>query len=223
MAVDFPECHFLGVDITPLQPTTVLPPNCSFEVTNVLKGKYKRIITSCLFLIRVIGIPKPDGWFDYVRQRLMIGAIPKDAWQDHLNECARVCASSGWIEVVEMNIQFIEGGPVAEQFNYWARGGFAARNVDVTIADKLDVFIKEAGFINVEKSVYKLPCGSWGGKVGQRFAEDLKLLISSLKPLFTKVFNISDELIEENSEKLMKELEEYQAYNELHVYVGQKP
>jgi hypothetical protein len=153
----------------------------------------------------------------------MIGAVPKDSWQDYLNECARVCASDGWIEVVEMSIQIAAGGPVAEQFNYWARGGFAARNVDVTLADKLDVFIKEAGFINVEKSVYQLPCGRWGGEVGQLFVEDLKLFISSLKPLFIKVFNISDEVIEADTEKLMKELEEHQAYTELYVYVGQKP
>jgi hypothetical protein len=54
MAADFPECHFLGVDIAPLQPTTVLPQNCSFELTNVLKGKHKHIITSYFLLIRCL-------------------------------------------------------------------------------------------------------------------------------------------------------------------------
>jgi hypothetical protein len=41
MAVDFPECEFLGIDISPLQPTTVLPQNCSFELVNVLEGLYR--------------------------------------------------------------------------------------------------------------------------------------------------------------------------------------
>jgi hypothetical protein len=38
MAADFPECEFLGIDIVPLQPTTILPKNCSFELANVLEG-----------------------------------------------------------------------------------------------------------------------------------------------------------------------------------------
>jgi uncharacterized membrane protein YccC len=42
MASDFPECEFLGIDIAPLQPTTVLPKNCSFELVNALEGSYKK-------------------------------------------------------------------------------------------------------------------------------------------------------------------------------------
>jgi hypothetical protein len=153
----------------------------------------------------------------------LIGAIPKDAWQGHLKECARVCASGGWIEVVESNVQFAVGGPAAEQFNYWMRNAFSARNIDLMIADKLEVFLKEAGFINVKKFVYKLPSGHWGGKAGQLFIRDFKLLNSSLKPLLTKVFNISDEVVEANTEKALEEFEEYHTYGDLYVYVAQKP
>jgi uncharacterized membrane protein YccC len=42
MATEFPECEFLGIDIVPLQPTTVLPRNCSFELANVLEGPYSK-------------------------------------------------------------------------------------------------------------------------------------------------------------------------------------
>jgi hypothetical protein len=41
MAAEFPECEFLGIDIAPLQPTTVLPKNCSFKLANVAEGLYK--------------------------------------------------------------------------------------------------------------------------------------------------------------------------------------
>jgi uncharacterized membrane protein YccC len=40
MATEFPECEFLGIDIVPLQPTAVLPRNCSFELANLLEGLY---------------------------------------------------------------------------------------------------------------------------------------------------------------------------------------
>jgi uncharacterized membrane protein YccC len=42
MATEFPECEFLGIDIVPLQPTTILPRNCSFELVNVLEGPYRK-------------------------------------------------------------------------------------------------------------------------------------------------------------------------------------
>jgi hypothetical protein len=176
-----------------------------------------------LNIVFTIGISKPDSWFDYVHQRLLIAVIPKDAWQDHLKECARICASGDWIELAECNIQLRGYGPAAEQFNYWARGGFAARNIDLLLAEKLDIFMEEDGLVNIEKHVYQFPFGRWGDRIGELLAEDLKLLNTSLKPLFTKVFNISNEMADANTEKLMKELEEYQAYAELCVYVGQKP
>jgi hypothetical protein len=42
MAAEFPECEFLGIDVSPLQPTTILPKNCSFELANVLEGSYMK-------------------------------------------------------------------------------------------------------------------------------------------------------------------------------------
>jgi SAM-dependent methyltransferase len=169
------------------------------------------------------GIPKPDGWFDYIHQRMLIGAIPKDAWEDHIKECARVCASGGWIELLEVNALLLGGGPAAEQFNRWATGGFAAVGINPTLAGELDVFLKKAGFINIRKMYYKLPCGPWGGKAGLLFARDFKLLNSSLKPLFTRAFNISDEVVDANTEEIMKEIEVHKAYADFYVYVGQKP
>jgi hypothetical protein len=40
MATEFPECEFIGIDIVSLQPTTVLPSNCSFEMANMFEGLY---------------------------------------------------------------------------------------------------------------------------------------------------------------------------------------
>jgi hypothetical protein len=42
MAAEFPECEFLGIDVSPLQPATVLPKSCSFELANVLEGSYMK-------------------------------------------------------------------------------------------------------------------------------------------------------------------------------------
>jgi hypothetical protein len=60
-----------------------------------------------------------------------------------------------------------------------------------------------------------------GGKTDQLFVKNFQLLNSSLKPLFTRFFGTSEEVVEANVEKAMEEFEEYQTYSELFVYLAQ--
>jgi hypothetical protein len=65
----------------------------------------------------VIGIPRPDNYFDYVHQRFLIGGIPANKWKQHIQEWIHVCASDGWIEIVETNGRIVDGGPACQRFN----------------------------------------------------------------------------------------------------------
>jgi hypothetical protein len=80
----------------------------------------------------------------------------------------------------------------------------------------------EAGLINITKQPVTLPIGSWGGQVGELFAEDLRLANGSLQPLFTAVFNVSKEEVEKNTALMLEEFKSYQAYGTVYVYTGQK-
>ena len=42
MAAEHPEAEFTGLDIAPLQPATVLPVNCRFEIRNMLDCEWRR-------------------------------------------------------------------------------------------------------------------------------------------------------------------------------------
>jgi SAM-dependent methyltransferase len=205
MATEFPECEFLGIDIAPLQPTTILPRNCSFELVNVLEG-----------------IPKPDNYFDYVRQRFLTGAIPSAKWEQHIQECIRVCASDGWIEFVESNAVIVDGGPACQQFDTWLIEGFKTRGIDVNMAKNLDVLMRKAGLINVTKQTFTGPFGPWGGKAGELFAQDFKLASSSMQPLVTNVFGVPKEEVERNGALMQEEFKSHRAYMEIYVYLGQK-
>jgi hypothetical protein len=169
-----------------------------------------------------IGIPKPDNWFDYVHQRLLVSAIPKDDWQNHINECVRICAPGGWVEFVESTCVFKDGGPGAQQYNTWLIQGFATRGIDMTMADRLDVLMREAGLVNVTKQSYVIPFGDWGKQVGQLFAEDHRLLIESLEPLFIDILSIPREQVEATLALIPEEFKHTQIYITLYVYLGQK-
>jgi hypothetical protein len=170
----------------------------------------------------MIGIPKPDGWFDYVHQRLLTGAIPAAKWKQHIQECARICSSDGWVEIVEITGQIVGGGPACQQLNTWTAEGLKTRGIDANMMQNLDELMREVGLINVTKQTFVAPIGPWGGKAGELFAENTKLTSSSIQPLVTSVFNVPKEEVERNGDLMLEEFKTYQAYFDIYVYLGQK-
>jgi hypothetical protein len=170
----------------------------------------------------MIGISKPDGWFDYVRQRFLVGGIPADKWKQHIQECARICTSGGWIEIIESDTQILNGGPACQQYNTWTARGFKTRGIDVNMAQNLDELMREVGIINVTKQIVNVPIGPWGGKAGELFAEDFKRISNALQPLVTSALGVPKEEVERNGALLVEEFESYQAYSPIYVYLGQK-
>jgi hypothetical protein len=84
-----------------------------------------------------------------------------------MNECVRICASGGWIELAELDCGFINGGPATQQFNTWLHNGFKIRDIDLSVVDRLDTFMREAGLINITKQTHITPLGKWGKMTGK--------------------------------------------------------
>jgi hypothetical protein len=102
-----------------------------------------------------------------------------------------------------------------------AKGG-KTRGIDPNIIYNLDELMCEAGLINVTKQVFTAPVGPWGGKVGELFAEDFKLISSAIQPLITNVHGMPKEEVERMAALMMEEFESHQAYTPIYVYLGQK-
>jgi ubiquinone/menaquinone biosynthesis C-methylase UbiE len=94
MASEYPECDCFGLDISPMQPTKVHPPNCQFRVADLNDG-----------------IPLPGDSCDLVRHQLLMPIISGEGWSTYIAECFRVCAPGGWIEMIEDDYEFINAGP----------------------------------------------------------------------------------------------------------------
>ncbi|RKP10543.1 S-adenosyl-L-methionine-dependent methyltransferase [Thamnocephalis sphaerospora] len=206
MATDFPSCEFLGVDIAPLQPTTILPRNCRFEMANALEG-----------------LPHADGYFDYVRHSLLVTAVPKEKWQTYVNECARICASGGWVEMVETNCKTYGGGPVWNQMGKVSAVAFQARGLSPETTEHLDELMRVAGLVDVAVKEFKIPVGSWGGRVGEMFLKNLRMGNAALAPLFASVHGMTHEEVEQLMVQGEEEVKHHQIYMLFRVYVGRKP
>ncbi|SRR6266540_510088 len=87
MATSYPHVEIIGIDISPIQPSQVKPENFTFIQANFFDG-----------------LPFADDSFDFVFQRLMVGAIPKDKWLYVINELTRVLKPGGYLEVKNAGI-----------------------------------------------------------------------------------------------------------------------
>src|SRR6266498_2668932 len=87
MALDYPEAHFTGIDISPMYPKEIKPINVDFEEVDITKG-----------------LPFDDETFDFVVMRNMVTAISEDDWRFALKEFERICKPGGFVEILEFEI-----------------------------------------------------------------------------------------------------------------------
>jgi ubiquinone/menaquinone biosynthesis C-methylase UbiE len=84
MAIDHPEYHVTGVDMSDMFPTTIRPENVRFELHNIVHG-----------------LPFPDNSFDYVHMRLLIISLKTNEWPMVIAEIYRVLKPGGLVQLVE--------------------------------------------------------------------------------------------------------------------------
>src|SRR5579875_2433872 len=157
LARQFPHAEVIGLDLEQVKATQP-PPNYRFIQGDVLKG-----------------LPFEDNSFDFVHQRLLVGAIPLAAWPGVVQELARVTSPGGWIELVELSTHIsnlIPSGPTNQQLASLTGQLIALRGLDsegIAIRS-LDRYLEQAGLVNVQRHSIEAPLGEWGGRIGALLA-----------------------------------------------------
>ncbi len=166
MARQFPQANVIGLDIVPPQvDNTPRPDNCVFVTGNVLEG-----------------LPFPDASFDFVHQRLLLGAIPAQRWPDVVAELLRVTRPGGWIELIEP-APAPGGGPALSALREWMREATARRGMDAYIGTQIGTFLESAGLRNVTFHELNIPMGQAGGRLGVMAETNYMSLFTSLRGL----------------------------------------
>ncbi|KAH6984357.1 S-adenosyl-L-methionine-dependent methyltransferase [Ilyonectria sp. MPI-CAGE-AT-0026] len=143
----YPEAQVLGIDLSPIQPSWV-PPNVRFVVDDA-EAEWLH----------------PPETFDYIHIRHMTSSI-RD-WPKLVSQAYRVLKPGGWIELQELRFVLeCDDGTVQddnEVLNFLnnIKKGLAAFNVDLLGMRKNKQNVEEAGFVNVEEKVLKVPLGVW--------------------------------------------------------------
>jgi SAM-dependent methyltransferase len=162
MAALFPTARIVGLDLA-------APPDDASSLGEGLDTRPGNYVFTAGNILE--GLPFPDQSFDFVHQRLLITAIPRDRWPVVIQELVRVTRVGGWVELAECGTPE-DGGPgYMGLWQSWI-DFLAKRNVDFTIGKHIGQMLISGGLANVQQRALNFPMGDWGGRIGRASATD---------------------------------------------------
>ncbi|KAH7312170.1 S-adenosyl-L-methionine-dependent methyltransferase [Stachybotrys elegans] len=217
MGDEYPEADVLGVDLSPIQPNWV-PPNVRFVVDDIEADWIQ-----------------PRESLDYVHIRHMASSI-RD-WPALLSRAYEALAPGAWLETQELRFELeCDDGTLKETNQVAEFFGNVKKGLDVFGIDLLSMLrnrqrLVDAGFVNVEERVFKIPLGTWPkdermktiGLYNRSMVQDA-LQGVSIKP-FIHGLGWTMEQIEVYLVGVRRDLADARqhAYIPFHVVTGQKP
>jgi len=174
MALAFPAANVVGVDlVTPAADAEaekragldIRPENYTFVTANILER-----------------LPFPGMSFDFVHQRLLVGAIPAVRWPDDIAEMVRVTRPGGWVELVEAAPP-PGGGPALQALSTWLVQACEKRGLDAVVGPRIGEMLQAAGLQNVRYQEADLPIGRYGDRLGTLTETNLISFYTSIRGL----------------------------------------
>ncbi|CZR69809.1 related to methyltransferase [Phialocephala subalpina] len=144
---EYPSAEVLGIDLSPIQPVWV-PPNVKFMVDDAESPWLH-----------------PADTFDFVHIRHMNSSVKN--WPKLLTEAYNHTKPGGWIEMQELLFTLnCDDGTMKEdyptaRFLQLIKEGLAVFGVDLLGVTRNAQLLHDAGFVNVETKVFKIPLGVW--------------------------------------------------------------
>ncbi|CAG8574487.1 5661_t:CDS:2 [Acaulospora colombiana] len=209
MASEYPNSEFFGIDISPMYPQEIKPPNVEFKEANLLEG-----------------LPFNDNTFDFVVIRNMVTALSVDEWENKvLQELIRVCKPGGYIESTEFEIPGSNRGPISTKLcDTWITT-MRSKRIDLTISSRVEQLYnnhKPASLDRVTHLKRQVPIGAWGNQIGNAMADDLIMLSKAVQPMMVPAWGITNEQYDEYLEEVKREFNEYKSSCNIHVVFGRK-
>jgi ubiquinone/menaquinone biosynthesis C-methylase UbiE len=204
MAARYPTSQVIGFDLENVLSTSPTPRNYRFQNGNLLDG-----------------LPFATHSFQYVHQRFLVAAIPLVKWPFVIGELRRITAPGGWIELVEMGNTFHRAGPATRQFLTWWTAIAATKGIDAAHMVQIGAFLRQAGLYNIKTKTKLLAVGSWGGRLGNLFAQDILAGWPTMRPLAQSLLGVSPDMFNRVIESLEAEWNIHQTTYEVYFACGQ--
>ncbi|KAI0506051.1 S-adenosyl-L-methionine-dependent methyltransferase [Xylaria bambusicola] len=143
----YPDTNILGLDLSPIQPTSV-PPNVTFQVDDV-----------------------EDTWvhdddYDFIHIREACGYMKSTPTV--IESAIAHLKPGGWLELQEFHwVAEKEDGtidpniPVNRYMDHMMSAAASTEGRKIPIVPEIGDIMKQAGFVDIEKKTYRVPYGPW--------------------------------------------------------------
>ncbi|KAF1989500.1 S-adenosyl-L-methionine-dependent methyltransferase [Aulographum hederae CBS 113979] len=202
-----PDCHILGTDLSPIQPTSV-PVNCEFIIEDAAS---------------VWAFPQQ---FDFIHTRAITMGI-KD-WPRLLGQAYAALKPGGWIELQEFQLPLgCDDGSVVEGESALARWGEELRTaagklgIDTIAIQQHAKMLADLGFEDVKEGELKIPLGPWAkGKKQKKIGiMALKDLAEGLQGISTRLLVMLGTRSEEEVKVFLDEVRDELMRKDVHSYM----
>ena len=174
MGDEFPQCDIIGTDLSPIQPE-IVNPNVKFYIDDacVLAGPAPCLLSLAVYTTTNTNTHRTEEWqqgpewhnLDYIHTRMTAGC-----WSDMASQLIKPAFDrlrpGGWLESQEMGC-WIEcddgtytGGPLGRMCEELVNASEDAGR-SVNIGSRLKQWYEEAGFVDVEELIFKIPLNPW--------------------------------------------------------------
>ncbi|KAI7905052.1 S-adenosyl-L-methionine-dependent methyltransferase [Cokeromyces recurvatus] len=208
-SLEYPNCHFTGIDMCSLWPQIIRPINLNFTEANILQG-----------------IPYPDKSFDFIQMRFVVLAFQINEWAFVISEIKRVLKDGGCFQCIDMDMRIITSDTIAKKYTEAFESFCASFNLDASAGAKLDLLLTEgenSGMRIIQSEYREVPLG-WGGPIGDAYLHLFEGLLDGISPWFKESLNITDQ---QNYQLVLNRIKEAfiqsKSFIGLYAFLVQKP
>ncbi|KAI8080369.1 hypothetical protein BDF21DRAFT_362318 [Thamnidium elegans] len=167
----------------------------------------------------------PDDSFDIISCRFLIMGYTFQQYQDIITESIRITKSTGFIEVLEMDLRIyydrLSSCSITQLLNTEVIKAIESKELDPRLARHLPDLIIDTD-IQSESRYISLPLGLWGGKLGVMFRDDVHTLIETFQSDIAEQKGKScrtEGELEYKTDVMDMELDSNRAFMNLHLMV----
>ncbi|ORZ03085.1 S-adenosyl-L-methionine-dependent methyltransferase [Syncephalastrum racemosum] len=173
VATEYPESEFTGIDMCPVFPTDIRPPNVNFQYGNVMER-----------------LPFDDNTFDLINMRFFILALRKEDWDVVLPELHRILKPGGVLQSLESSM-LESGTDFVRHAGKMFKEIMVDRGQEPYIASKLGGILERNSFKVVEE-VTRDAFLSRKDKVNREFLWDMVNIFKGAQPFLAEKLGITE-------------------------------
>jgi SAM-dependent methyltransferase len=188
-------------------PFNPLPPNLLFQRADLTSG-----------------LPYMSKSFDYIHQRFGGMAATYEQWLGIFEEYYRVLRPGGYVEILEVNCEFRNSGPITERVFGIIRAVAGKRGLEPIKLSQLDAHLKTVGFTKVTKSdTIPFYFGSWAGEIGTPMLDQAKQVGLGIEPLAVQLGLCEPNEITNLCDGWEEECNQLKTSQYMFIYTAKKP